>query len=46
VLWLALPALSTPAFAADPAFRAWLDAAVAGRAAFGISRTTYDAVTR
>jgi lytic murein transglycosylase len=46
VLWLALPALSTPAFAADPAFRAWLDALWRDAQAFGISQTTYDAAMR
>jgi lytic murein transglycosylase len=44
-LWLALSALSTVAFAADSAFRAWLDARWPEAQAFGISRTTYDAAT-
>jgi lytic murein transglycosylase len=46
VLWLALFALNTPAFPADPAFHAWLDALWPDAQAFGVSRTTYDSATR
>ena len=46
VLWLALAVLSTPAFAADPAFRTWLGGLWPDARAFGISRTTYDAAMR
>src|ERR1700693_1394414 len=46
LLWLALAALSTPASAADPAFRVWLEALWPDAQAFGISRNTFDAATR
>jgi lytic murein transglycosylase len=46
VLWLAVSGLSTPLFAADPAFHAWLDALWPDAQAFGISRATYATATR
>ena len=44
LLWLVV--LTTPAAAADPAFRAWIEALWPDAQAFGISRKTFEAATR
>src|SRR6266852_6261972 len=45
LLWLSALAVSTPAAAADAAFRQWLEALWPDAQAFGISRKTFDAAT-